>query len=783
MAPTQKKRVRDEESRPHNSRKRQKSNGNRDGSSSRTASNNPGKVVSIDELNWSEVTLPDRFEDAEGFFGLEEIEGVQVVRPEGGEKVQYILPGKASKNGLLKPFNHTSSVNPRRDPTQDSLAAKEEREWEGFGDDGNDPQNLVQTSLEPSGKDIKTGKLKSTKQKKNEKNGKQRQSTTNTTTSTLQNTFARLEDAADDEVDVSAWQSLDLSSETLMSLSKMKFTRPTSIQASAIPEILNEHDVIGKATTGSGKTLAFGIPILEHYLASLLGRPEIKENAEDKKRNPPTALILLPTRELAHQIATHLTDLCANATSDGPRIATLTGGLSVQKQQRLLSTADIIVGTPGRLWEVISEGQGLVKWLKQVKFLVVDEADRLLSEGHFKEVEEILNALDREDEDGEDRNEANAEDDQTMSLKSQRQTLVFSATFHKGLQQKLAGKGKPGGGDLMDKEESMEYLLKKLNFREERPKFVDVNPVSQMAESLKEGLVECAALEKDLYLYALLLYHPKKRTLIFTNSIHSVRRLTPFLQNLGLPAHALHSQMPQKARLRSVERFSSPSHPGSVLIATDVAARGLDIPAVELVVHYHLPRAADMYVHRSGRTARAEKSGSSIILCAPEEVVGVRRLVAKVHARNVTTGADSKKYFMRTLDLDRRVVSRLKPRATLAKKIADNSLAKEKKGHEDDWLRTAANELGVDYDSDEFAAQEGGRKGRGQGRKKAEKESRAMSKEEMQGLRAELKEVLAQRVNVGVSERYLTAGGVNVDELLRNGENGEFLGNVDGLGF
>ena len=191
-----------------------------------------------------------------------------------------------------------------------------------------------------------------------------------------------------------------------------------------------------------------------------------------------------------------------------------------------------------------------------------------------------------------------------------------------------------------------------------------------------------------------------------------------------------------------------------------------------------------MYVHRSGRTARAERSGSSILLCAPEEVVGVRRLVAKVHARKAVTSTDSKRYFMRTLDLDRRVVARLKPRATLAKKIADVSLAKEKIGHEDDWLRTAADELGVDYDSEEFAAQERGWKGRGQGRKKAEKDSMGVSKGEIQGLRAELKELLAQRVNVGVSERYLAAGGeVDIDELLRNGQNGEFLGKVEGLGF
>jgi len=277
----------------------------------------------------------------------------------------------------------------------------------------------------------------------------------------------------------------------------MGFTKPTPIQASAIPEILNGHDVIGKASTGSGKTLAFAVPILEQYLATLdCSSKSTKQKAGEETRRTPIALILLPTRELAHQISAHLTELCSNAAQGGPRIATLTGGLSMQKQQRLLANADVIVGTPGRLWEVISGGQGVLKQLKQMKFLVVDEADRLLSEGHFKEVEEILAALDREDVNGESENADNDDDDQLPGAKTRRQTLVFSATFHKGLQQKLAGKGKPGGGDLMDRKESMEYLLKKLKFREEKPKFVDMNPIQQMAEGLKEGLVECAALEK-----------------------------------------------------------------------------------------------------------------------------------------------------------------------------------------------------------------------------------------------------------------------------------------------
>lgn len=294
--------------------------------------------------------------------------------------------------------------------------------------------------------------------------------------------------------------------------------------------------------------------------------------------------------------------------------------------------------------------------------------------------------------------------------------------------------------------------------------------------------------QKDLYLYALLLYHPNQRVLIFTNSIHSVRRLTPLLQNLNLPTHALHSQMPQKARLRSIERFSSPASPSSILVATDVAARGLDIAAVRLVIHYHLPRDASTYVHRSGRTARASASGFSILLCAPEEVIATRRLVAKVHAQNAiaagagSTGVPKSKYYIRSLNLDRRIVGRLKSRVTLAKSIADSMLAKEKKGHEDDWVRAAAEELGVDYDSEEFEKAEGERKGRGTGRKAKEREARALSKAEVAGLRAELKALLAQRVNVGVSERYLTASGiVDVDELLK-GVKGEFLGKVDGIG-
>ncbi|CRK12516.1 hypothetical protein BN1723_009763 [Verticillium longisporum] len=435
-----------------------------------------------------------------------------------------------------------------------------------------------------------------------------------------------------------------------------------------------------------------------------------------------------------------------------------------RRTQRQLAKADIVVGTPGRLWEVLSTNMTVMESFKKIQYLVVDEADRILSEGYFKEAEEIFKALDRNVTEEDD------EDEQTLSP---RQTLVFSATFHKGLQQKLAGKGKFG---LMSEEESMEYLLKRLNFREEKPEFVDVNPVSQMAEGLKEGMIECGAMEKDLYLYALILLNPNRRSLVFTNSISTVRRLTPMLANLNLNALPLHSQMPQKARLRSVERFTS-TKPGtaSILIATDVAARGLDIPGIDQVIHYHVPRAADMYVHRSGRTARAATSGLSILLCAPEEVTPTRRLAAKVHHEQ----AGKNKYLIRTVDIDRKLASRLKPRVDLAKKLADAVLAKEKGGKDDDWVKKAADELGVEYDSEELE-KSGQWGGRGSQRKKKQEAARGVSKAEMGVMRAQLRELLSKRVNAGVSERYITGGKIDVEELLR-GAKGDFLGHVDGL--
>ncbi|KAF4966205.1 hypothetical protein FSARC_6090 [Fusarium sarcochroum] len=746
-------------------------------SSKKKSGKEPRRTVEATALAWESV--------GEDFGGLEVIEGVDVVKD--GSRVQFLVAG--DKNNVI-------------DLAQEAFNGEES--FEGFGDDpvavGNIDSGEASSgeagleSSKPQGKskgktESKEGQTKADKEKNNKQQQKQNKLDGKNNTKNKQdeqlvkaskvvqkssarggNTFGALADGNDyanqEDIDMAAWVPLDLSPQILSAIAKLKFTKPTLIQKKSIPEIVAGKDVIGKAQTGSGKTLAFGIPMVERWL-------ELQEQGVG--RTGPMALVLSPTRELAKQLGDHLKALCDGLPS-APYVCVVTGGLSIQKQQRQLEKADIVIGTPGRLWEVLSGDRALQYKFAKIKFLVVDEADRLFKVGQFKEAEDIIGALDGKspDDDGESSDEEDEEDEDDE--RSARQTLVFSATFDKDLQTKLAGKGKSTGND----EEKMAYLMKCLKFRGE-PKFIDVNPVSQMASGLKEGLIECGAMEKDLYLYTVLLLNPGRRTLVFTNSISAVRRLTPLLSNLNLTALPLHSQMAQKARLRSLERFTAARN--SILIATDVAARGLDIKQVDQVLHYHVPRSADTYIHRSGRTARGESSGVSVILCAPDEVLPTRRLANKVHTERSGT---KREHFIQTLLIDRKMPSRVKPRVDLAKKIADTILAKEKAHSDDTWLRNAADELGVEYDSDDIDAVNAGsgKGGRGGGRKRKEQAAMGLSKAEMGALKAQLREELSRRVNLGVSEKYITGGRVDIGALLREGQNGGvFLGNTDGLGF
>ncbi|KAL8803745.1 MAG: hypothetical protein Q9200_006084 [Gallowayella weberi] len=712
------------------------------------------KAVGVDALPWNQVSLPDRLDNAEGFFGLEEISDVEIVKDEKLGRVEY---------RRLKP---TDAGYPNGPTVEDD-------EWTGFGDSDFDEKP---GSSHPQTKSSEQDPVTKNSLKKREKNPR----VEGPGELSEANGFEILEDESGQEADgekscstahrealaklltVSAWHHLGLSSQVLGSLAKLHFTTPTKIQSLAIPEILSGQNVIGKASTGSGKTLAFGIPIVEYYLERGIRTDHKRRRRIEEREDPPAALIISPTRELARQLSEHLEVLCSNIVSNPPTVATLTGGLSMQKQQRVLANANIIIGTPGRLWETMSSSKGLMPWLKQIKYLVLDEADRLLTEGHFQEVEDILDAL----------NKTNPSDDQPSSPSTQeapllfptRQTLIFSATFSPTLNHKLSGRQKASATDS----DSLEPLLSRLKFHSP-PKFIDASPTSNLPTSLTSYVISCRALEKDLYLYALLLTHfPAARTLVFVNDIYAVRRLVPFLQNLDLQVYGLHGDMPQKARMKSVERFSSTppkSEDGktkgkaSILIASDVAARGLDIPSVQAVILYHLPRKANEYVHRTGRTARRGTAGTSVLLCSPDEVQGLKQLVK-------TLGEPGPQ----TLELDRGIVARLKARTTLAKNIAEAETTNRKSAHDDRWLKETAEILGVEFDPKDFADDSSA------GVKKKKGKKNGMGKSEIAARKMELKKLLGKRVNVGVSERYLSASGMDVEVLLGKGDEGGFLG-------
>lgn len=231
---------------------------------------------------------------------------------------------------------------------------------------------------------------------------------------------------------------------------------PTEIQRKAIPSIIKGNNVIAKAETGSGKTLAFGIPIIDYIIKNNLCLV--------------SALIFSPTRELACQIAKHLESISKFSSLS---IITIAGGLSIQKQERLLKrNPNIIIATPGRLWEIMNQNDGSIKMLSKVKFLVLDEADRLLQEGHFKELDDILNTLKR--------------------YKIQMQILVFSATFKKSFQKKV---NNIVNETSISRKNEIELFLDKLRFKNKFD-FIDTNPEESIPKKIKEGMIECEDTDK-----------------------------------------------------------------------------------------------------------------------------------------------------------------------------------------------------------------------------------------------------------------------------------------------
>ena len=359
---------------------------------------------------------------------------------------------------------------------------------------------------------------------------------------------------------------LSLSASLIRALADEGYTTPTPIQAKAIPSAVAGRDLLGCAQTGTGKTAAFALPVLNRLES--MGAPS---------RNP-RALILSPTRELATQIADSLR---AYGRHLPLRTEVVFGGVSQYHQERALRRGcDILVATPGRLIDLMEQG---VLTLKDVRILVLDEADRMLDMGFIQPIRRIA-----------------------KSVPAARQTLLFSATMPKEVAH-LA-----------------ESLLRD-------PVRVAVAPVASAAPKIEQRIVRCEREAKQGTLHALLRDASVTRTLVFTRTKHGADKVVRRLEGAGISAAAIHGNKAQNQRQRALDAFRSGAV--RVLVATDVASRGIDVDGVSHVINFDVPVEPEAYVHRIGRTGRAGATGISITLCGRDESSLMRQIEKLIGTR------------------------------------------------------------------------------------------------------------------------------------------------------
>jgi len=355
------------------------------------------------------------------------------------------------------------------------------------------------------------------------------------------------------------FEALGLSPDLVEALNTAGITHPFPIQSLTIADALAGRDVCGKAKTGSGKTLAFGLPLLERTPTAEPGRP--------------TALVLVPTRELAVQVDSVLAPL---GKERGVRLALVYGGQSLERQaRRLQDGAEIVVATPGRLIDMLDRK---ALSLEALGCVVLDEADRMADMGFLPQVEWIL-----------------------RHVGGPHQTLLFSATLD-------------GAVDVLVRRYQRDPVFHEVESR--------TITVDEMVHRFL--LVH----EMDKVKVAAAIARGAGRTLMFTRTKRTADRLAFNLKNEGVRAAAIHGDLPQRVRERALDDFQNGRLP--VLVATDVAARGLHIDDVEIVVHYDPPQDHKTYLHRSGRTARAGESGIVVTLVLWNEELEIKRLLPRI---------------------------------------------------------------------------------------------------------------------------------------------------------
>ncbi len=361
---------------------------------------------------------------------------------------------------------------------------------------------------------------------------------------------------------------LNISEPVMRALKEKKYSTPTPIQQKAIPVAVAGRDLLGLAQTGTGKTAAFAIPIIEQ----LSKRENVKGEFRSVK-----ALILTPTRELAIQIEESFRDYCKFTRL---KHTVIFGGVNQNPQIRVLkSGVDILIATPGRLLDFI--GQGVVR-LDKLSHFVLDEADRMLDMGFIHDIRKLLPLLPRK-----------------------RQTMLFSATLPK---------------EIVSISKSI------LN----NPLKVEVAPVSSVVDTIQQMLYLVEKPKKIETLVDILTEHNNKSVIVFSRTKHGADRIARTLNKRNIKCEAIHGNKSQNARQNALNNIKSGK--SNIIVATDIAARGIDIQDLGVVVNYDLPDVAETYVHRIGRTGRAGKSGVAYTLCTTEEkpmVNSIQKLTGK----------------------------------------------------------------------------------------------------------------------------------------------------------
>ena len=365
-----------------------------------------------------------------------------------------------------------------------------------------------------------------------------------------------------------SFENLKLIEPILRALKTEGYTTPTPIQEQSIPIILQQRDLLGCAQTGTGKTAAFAIPILQLLY---------QDRLQHKEQKTIKALILTPTRELAIQIDE---SFAAYGKHTGLKHLVIFGGVSQNPQADAIRRGvDILVATPGRLLDLM---QQRIVHLDHIKMLVLDEADRMLDMGFVNDVKKII-----------------------AKVPQKRQTLFFSATMPKEIQ------------TLAD------TILTK-------PEKVEVTPVSSTADTIAQQLFYVEKNDKRALLNHILKDKEIKTALVFTRTKHGADKVVKDLVKVGITAEAIHGNKSQNARQRALTNFKNRTT--RVLIATDIAARGIDIDELTHVINYELPNVPETYVHRIGRTGRAGASGIALSFCDSEELPflkDIHKLIAK----------------------------------------------------------------------------------------------------------------------------------------------------------